>query len=212
MGKRREPRKPVELPVRIFGTDCNGKIFSENLTTVDISQNGAKLQGLKARVKVDEIVGVTCGKNKVHFRVKWAGGPGTPDEGEVGLLNLSPEKPFWDVALPHAEVDNFQTTAANERRKSVRVKCSISVELRAAGQPVGWGQASDLSQGGCFVEMHIPLKIESKLEVVLWVDGSKLRLNGEVVSASPGFGIGVRFTNVSPQSQQLLQSHIQSLA
>ena len=213
MGKRREPRKPVELAVRIFGTDSNGKIFSENLTTVDISQNGAKVQGLKAKVKVDEIVGATCGKNRAHFRVKWAGGAGTPAEGQIGLLNLNPEKPFWDALLPHGVADNFQpTAAANERRKSVRVKCSISVELHPPGQPVIWGKASDLSQGGCFVEMPIPLKAESKFEIVLWLDGSKLRLSGEVVSASPGFGIGVRFTKVSAQGQEFLQRHLQSLA
>jgi len=35
MGKRREPRTPIELPVRIFGTDDSGKIFSENVTTMD---------------------------------------------------------------------------------------------------------------------------------------------------------------------------------
>jgi len=43
MGKRREPRKPEEVPVRIFGTDRAGKIFSENVSTLDISQNGARL-------------------------------------------------------------------------------------------------------------------------------------------------------------------------
>jgi hypothetical protein len=73
MGKRREPRKPVELPVRIFGTDASGKIFSENVTTLDVSQRGARLGGVRAQIKVDEIIGVTHGKNKVHFRVKWAG-------------------------------------------------------------------------------------------------------------------------------------------
>ena len=198
--------------MRLFGTDYNGKIFSENLTTVDISQHGAKIQGLRAKVKVDEIVGATCGKNKVHFRVKWAGGAGTPAEGQVGLLNLSPEKPFWDALLPHGVADNFQPTAANERRKWVRVKCSISVEIHPMGQAVIWGKASDLSQGGCFVEMPIPLKKESKFEIVLWLDGSKLRLHAEVVSASPGFGIGVRFTDVSAQGQEFLQRHLQSLA
>jgi hypothetical protein len=84
MGKRREPRKPVELPVRIFGTDGDGKIFSENLTTVDVSRNGAKLKGLKAQVKVDEIVGITCGKNKVHFRVKWRGLREPPPRAKSG--------------------------------------------------------------------------------------------------------------------------------
>src|SRR5436309_10398517 len=96
MGKRREPRKPVEVPVRIFGTDSGGRIFSDNATTVDVSQNGGKLGGVKAHLKVDEIIGVTYGKNKVHFRVRWAGEAGSPQEGRVGLLNLTPEKPLWD--------------------------------------------------------------------------------------------------------------------
>ena len=204
MGKRREPRKLVELPVRIFGTDRDGKIFSENLTTMDVSQNGARVKGLKAQVKVDEIVGVSCGKNKVHFRVKWTGA------GQVGLLNLSPEKAFWEVPLPQSVADNFLSSAKNDRRKSVRVKCEISVEVRAAAQPVIWGKASDLSWGGCFVEMPIPLKAESKFEIVLWLEGSKLRLNGEAASSSPGFGIGVRFTNVSPQAQEALQKYVQA--
>ena len=211
MGKRREPRNPVEVPVRIFGTDRDGKIFSENVTTIDVSQNGAKLGGVKARLKVDEIIGITYGRNKVHFRVKWAGGLGTPAEGQIGVLNLSPDKPLWDFPLPHAVMDNFRPSALKERRQSVRVKCSVSVELHFAGQVI-WGKASDLSEGGCFVEMPIPLKPESKFEIVLWLGGAKLRLQGVVVSASPGFGIGVRFSNVSAQDQEFLQRHIQALA
>ena len=78
MGKRREPRKLVEAGVRIFGTDRDGEIFSENVTTLDVSQNGARLAGVKSQLKVDEIVGITYGRNKVHFRVKWVGGPVLP--------------------------------------------------------------------------------------------------------------------------------------
>jgi len=197
--------------VRIFGTDRDGKIFSENLTTLDVSQNGARLRGVKAQLKVDEIIGVTYRSNKVHFRVKWAGGPGTPAEGQTGVLNLSPDKPFWDFPLPHGVMDNFHSAIANDRRKSVRVKCSISVELHSAGQVI-WGRTSDLSQGGCFVEMAIPLKAATKFEIVLWLGQSKLRLQAVVASASPGFGIGVCFSNVSPQDQEFLQGHIQALA
>ncbi|PYV59269.1 MAG: hypothetical protein DMG98_05965 [Acidobacteria bacterium] len=43
------------------------------------------------------------------------------------------------------------------------MKCSISVELHCDGQPVIWGKASDLSVGGCFVEMPIPLPVETGL-------------------------------------------------
>src|SRR5438128_11914277 len=108
MGKRREPRKPVALPVRIFGTDRGGRIFSENVIAADVSQNGAKLTGVRAALKSDEIIGLTYGKNRVHFRVKWAGEPGSPREGEIGLLNLTPEKPFWDFPLPSGVMDDFR--------------------------------------------------------------------------------------------------------
>lgn len=82
MGKRREPRKAIEVSVRIFGTDSAGKVFSEVATTIDVSQSGAKLGGVRAKLKIDEIVGLTSGKNKVHFKVKWTGVPGTPSEGQ----------------------------------------------------------------------------------------------------------------------------------
>ncbi len=211
MGKRREPRMPIELPLRIFGTDAGGKIFSENVTTMDVSQNGAGLRGIRARIQLDEIVGVMHGSNKVHFRVKWVGEPGTPKQGQVGLLNLTPEKPFWGLTLPSRASDNFQL-AGKERRKSVRVKCSISVELHPAGQPVIRARASDLSVGGCFVEIPIPLKVNTSLEIALWLGETKLRLNGEVASTAPGFGSGMRFVNTSQQDQELLEQHITSIA
>ncbi len=211
MGKRREPRKPIEVPVRIFGTDSGGKIFSENVATLDVSQSGAKLGGVRAHVKVEEIIGVAYRTSKVHFRVKWAGEPGSPPDGQIGLLNLTPEQPFWDFPLPSGATDNF-SFADKDRRQSVRVQCSISAELHPLGQPVIWGKVSDLSQGGCFVEMPIPLPVHAKFEIALWLGETKLRLKGEVDSTSLGFGMGVRFTNLSPANHELLRRHVQTIA
>jgi hypothetical protein len=212
MGKRREPRTPLEIGARIFGTDCEGKVFSESVTSVDLSLHGAKLKGVKARLAIDELVGVACGRNKGNFRVKWAGQPGTPSEGQVGLMNLNPERQLWDVPLLRGQMDNFQFSDGGDRRRWERVKCSISVELHPKGQTVIWGLASDLSLGGCFVEMQIPLKAECELEIVLWLEGYKLRLAGSVASSSPGFGIGVRFADVSEHDLKLLQEHVQRFA
>ena len=211
MGKRREPRKVVQVPVRIFGTDAHGKIFSENVTALDVSQSGARLGGVRSQIKLDEIVGLTYGKSKVHFRMKWAARAGSPREGQIGLLNLSPEKPFWDFPLPHGiAVDNFRS--AVERRRSPRMKCSVSVELHPPGQTVIWGKGSDLSVGGCFVEMPIPLPVETGFAMALWLGETKLRLHGQVASTSPGFGIGVRFTDVSPETQEFLRRHMEGIA
>ena len=51
----------------------------------------------------------------------------------------------------------------SERRKYPRLKCVNSIELRAHGDeaPI-WGKATDLSLGGCFIEMPIPLKEAAK--------------------------------------------------
>jgi PilZ domain len=212
LGKRREPRKPVQVKVRIFGTDAEGRIFSENVTTLDVSNSGVRLSAVRAKLKIDEIIGLTCGTNKIHFRVKRIGAPGTPTEGCVGLVNLTPERPLWDFPLPHAVMDNFRAESLGDRRHSPRVKCAVSVELRSEGEPTMWGKASDLSLGGCFVEMPIPLKEGSNFEISLWLSGTKLKLQACVASSAPGFGIGVRFLEVPPQDQELLSRFLQTVA
>lgn len=208
MGKRREPRKTVQVPVRIFGTDVDGKIFSEKVTTATVSNNGVRLDGVRARLNIDEIVGLTYGNNKVHFRVKWVGVPGTPTEGALGLVNLTPERPMWDFPLPHPVFDNFREDSRGDRRSSPRVKCAVSVELKAEGEPTMWGKATDLSTGGCFVEMPIPLQQDARFEIVLWISGTKLKVQAAVASSAPGYGIGIRFIDLSQLDKELLRSFI----
>jgi len=70
MGKRNEPRKEIQVPVRIFGTDSTGAVFSQKAVTVNISRNGVELAGVEPQLARDEIIGLTYGTNRVHFRVK----------------------------------------------------------------------------------------------------------------------------------------------
>jgi hypothetical protein len=211
LGKRREPRKTVEVPVRIFGTDSDGKIFSENVHTLDVSHGGVLLAGVRAKLNIDEIIGLTYRAHKVHFRVKRLGSQGLPTGTCVGLVNLTPERPLWDFPLPEAAMDNFRPESLGDRRKSPRVRCHVSVELRAAGEPTMWGKASDLSIGGCFVEMLIPLKEGCNFEISLWLAETKVKLQASVASTAPGFGIGVRFVDVPPQDKTLLSSFLQTV-
>ena len=212
MGTSTEPRKPVEVPVRVFGTDCDGKPFSENLTTVDVSLHGAKLRGLRARVLVDEIIGLTYSKSKGHFRVKWIGTPGTVTEGVMGLINLNPGKPLWDFPVSELEAETADIQPSGERRRYPRVKCSVSVELRIPAQAAIWAKASDLSQGGAFIEMAIPLHNGINFDIALWLGEAKLHLQGQVVSMQPGFGNGVRFVGVTPEHETHLRRFIETIA
>jgi c-di-GMP-binding flagellar brake protein YcgR len=212
MGQRREPRTEVKLPVRIFGTDANGQVFSETVFTVDISHTGAKLSGVQAQVKPDEIIGIAHGKNKSRFCVRWVGRSGTPLAGQIGVANISPEKYIWDTALPSTGFDTYKSESGSDRRRAARMKCVNSIQLHPEGNaaPV-WGKAIDLSTGGCFVEMSIPLERGTKVKIGLWLSEKKLLLNGRVVNTRPGFGVGVQFLQVTPQDAEQLQLFLKSI-
>jgi hypothetical protein len=214
MGQRREPRTQVQLPVRIFGTDQEGRPFSENVVTVDVSREGVRLHGVQAQIKVGETVGLTHGSNKGRFCVKWIGQAGSPSHGHMGLQNLAPQKPLWDMALPAAGTDSFGGKGkAAERRAHPRLKSTNSLELHPDGEaaPI-WGKAVDLSLGGCFVEMPIPLKMGTTLKVALWVQDTKVWVSGKVVNSRPGFGIGIQFTAIKPEDTERLRSFLQSIS
>jgi PilZ domain len=211
MGKRREPRKEIKVLVRIFGTDSEGQIFSEKVFTVNVSQHGLELEGVQAQPKVDEVVGVTYGVVKTHFRVKWLGQRGTASAGRMGLLNLSPEKSFWDFPLPPPAFD-ASIRDARDRRTHVRVKTTNSAEVYPAGATVPMRtRTADLSMGGCFLEMPNPLPKGTQIRIALWVKDFKLWANAEVVTSTPGFGIGVKFVEVTEQDRNQLKQFLDSL-
>ncbi len=147
MGRRREPRKDIQVPVRIFGTDSSGQVFSVKAVTVNISLQGVELSGVEPRLAINEIIGLSYGQNRVHCRVKWLGQPGTPKAGCVGLLNTSPEKPLWDFPLPSPIPDSHQPQIA-QQRKHPRMKCSNSVEIHTQDAASFRAKTSDLSVGG----------------------------------------------------------------
>jgi hypothetical protein len=211
MGKRREPRKDIKVPVRIFGTDSGGQIFSEKVFTTNVSQHGAEVTGVQAQPNVDEIVGVTYGVAKVHFRVKWVGQPGSPKAGHLGLLNLSPEKTLWDFPLPSPAFDS-SVRDAHDRRASPRLKCTNSAEVYRTGEnaPIR-SRTADISLGGCFLEMPNPLPKGTQIRLALWVKEFKLWTGAEVITSTPGFGIGVKFTEMTEQDRNQLKQFLEGM-
>jgi hypothetical protein len=213
VGKRREPRVDKAVPVRIFGTDTNGQIFSEKLMTLNVSRHGAELGGVQAQLKMGEIIGLTYGTNKVHFRVMWVGSPGSPKHGRIGLLNLSPEKSLWDFALPGPGTDGTGPVARDphDRRAHPRFKTVNSVEVHPEGQaaPIR-ARTADLSIGGSFIEMPNPLPKGTQIKIGIWVNDTKLWATGRVVTSTPGFGIGVQFLEISEQDKSQLLRFLES--
>jgi hypothetical protein len=212
MGSRSEPRKQLEVPVRIFGTDARGQMFSEKVSTVDISRCGAQLAGVHAELRLEEIIGLTYANNKVNFRVKWVGAASSSMAGRVGLLNTALDKPLWDFPLPITDaVDVFQPGSV-ERRKAVRFRCQNSVEVHVAQGASFWGTVADLSLGGCYVEMPLPLQPGTTLKVGIWFGQSKAWAEAQVAHRTPGLGVGLKFTQISAEDLDQVRRFLESLA
>ncbi len=57
IGQRRSPRRALELPIRVFGTDFQGRDFVEDAATLVVSRHGAKIRLNLPSVKVCTVIG-----------------------------------------------------------------------------------------------------------------------------------------------------------
>jgi hypothetical protein len=210
MATRRQIRKEVMLSVRIYGTDANGRPFSDCVSTVNVSLEGAMIEGMNRPIKAGEVIGLSYGKNKARFRVQWVGQPGTVQQGRMGIQNVVAGTCVWDVPLPKSDTDERGRTLAAPRPQP-RMKCSTSAELRPLGEAPLWSKIGDISEGGCFVEMMIPLKPGTRLKISLWLKNDKVAAEGVVANSRPGFGVGIRFTEMSPPDVERLREFAKSL-
>src|SRR5208283_2731371 len=90
--------------------------------------------------------------------------------------------------------DSSQLSNAGNRRGEQRFACKLGAEVYSLGTSVPNRCAlSDISEGGCYVEMPTPLSGQSGVEIVVRTADTKLRIRGQVLATHPGFGMGVRF-------------------
>ena len=211
MGRRREPRAQMQVPVRIFGTDCSGQVFSANAVTVNVSRQGAELSGVQTSLKIDDTIGLSLGNKRGRFRVKWIGEAGTPTAGHMGLVTLTPEVVLWDVSLPPAAPDNFQPRMVDQR-KHARFKCCNPIELQTRDGASFRATTADLSVGGCYVEMAMPMQQGAKLKAGLWIGEAKCSVDCQVAYTAPGLGIGLRFIRISEPDLERIRQFLGTLA
>lgn len=112
------------------------------------------------------------------------------------------------IALPQPAGSPAQA----ERREYHRYTVAVPVELRPASSnaPIRL-QTTDISQGGCYVEMTIPLPVGTELTAVLWLSERRVEVRGRVVTLHPQFGNGISFTQFSQDGEQRLQAFLDSL-
>ena len=232
MVKRTEPRLTQEAAVRIFGMDAQGHPIHLAATTMDISKSGARLKGIRCWDFPGEIIGVRHGMEKARFRIVWVGPPGTPVDGQIGLLCVEVGRYIWGVMPPTADgkpeplglVSGPRPSFANlgmqvqaggypdRRRKDQRFTAGGGVNIREVGSGVPqWSMLHDISAGGCYVETTCPLLPLSRVELTIQVGDLRIETKGSVTVKHPLVGMGIKFTEMSPLNRDRLAHLMQSL-
>jgi c-di-GMP-binding flagellar brake protein YcgR len=87
----------------------------------------------------------------------------------------------------------FVSNAGN-RRGELRFACKLGAEVYRLGTSVPHRcTLSDISEGGCYVEMPTPLSGQSGVEILVRTVDTRFKITGQVLATHPGFGMGVRF-------------------
>jgi len=109
-----------------------------------------------------------------------------------------------EVATPGGA--SATTVDPNNRRAQTRYSCRIGAEVYRTGTSVpNHCCLTDLSAGGCYLEVSLPFPQGSSVEIVVRTYDLKLRLRGVVQASHPGYGMGLAFELKTKEEQANLK-------
>jgi PilZ domain-containing protein len=221
MGRRDRERVPAIVPVRIWGTNREGKPFSEHVCTVNISGAGARLGGVRTPLSNGETLGLQYRNRQARFRIVWVVDSNASWGIEMGLLCLQLEKNIWQTDLPEAAPDPYKVPEVNvlkcvsrhrDRRSQTRFPISGGVFVGGVRGSAGFGaKLGDISLTGCYVETDNPLETGRPLTLSVKIGNSEIRAAGVVRVAYAGVAMGIEFTYLNPADQRTLNELISQL-
>jgi DNA-binding response OmpR family regulator len=224
---RREKRRHRRAPVHTSATISYPEVESAPATLVDLSEEGLSIQ-CERRLPA---------KSKIYFRftlpgqMKWIQLSGDTmwqdSTGRAGirfvdvpqtarrLLSewLGSRAALQDanvtVELP-VTVPGRLANSPPDRRVQSRHACQLGAEVYRSGANVPhWCNLTDISTGGCYVEIPLPFPAGTQVEMVVRTHNFKFRSRGTVQTVNPGFGMGVAFAPHTPEQRNQVKELIQ---
>src|SRR5436305_5744733 len=98
MPERIEKRLVIALPIRVYGMGSDSKPFNQEDRTLDITREGARIDGLP-HITAGETIGVQYGDARARYKVIWVGEPGGNKEGQIGVQVVEPGPSVWHKVL-----------------------------------------------------------------------------------------------------------------
>jgi hypothetical protein len=232
VGNRSEQRISVNLPVKVQGADRDGNPFVETARIVGISRSGARLEGITCLPDPGGRVEIFYQNEKAWFLVSWVGQVGTVEAGQAGLRCLESGKFIWGVPFPDEKPDTYRPPrgklkepganplrtgssgyGGKERRRHARHFIRGQAQMTIDGSDVPLpGILTELSQGGCYIEMMSPLPVGTKVNLELSAANYTGRMGALVRTTQPGMGMGMAFTELTEGEERNLRGILQRVA
>lgn len=217
MPKEPEPRVDVNLPIRVFGLDAEGRPFSQNAHARNISLHGAKVAWLEKQLKPGDVVGVQFGEQKARCKVIWVVEAGPVQKIEAGVKMVEGQRCPWqnEIEKPQSVTpDPRSAPASDDKRKFVRQRVPFPIEIRdeQGGGAAMKTNAADVNGSGCYVETMIPLSVGTVLTITFWLGSEQVATPAVVRTCDGGVGMGIEFTGLDLATQQRLQRQAEAMA
>ena len=101
-----------------------------------------------------------------------------------------------------AATSTVTATEADNRRQQTRYSCRLGAEVYRTGTSVpNHCCLTDLSSGGCYLEVALPFPKGAEVEILVRTYEMKLRLRGTVLTSHPGYGMGIGFELKTKEEQ-----------
>ena len=226
MAQYLEPRVDISLDVKVWGMDVYGKPFVQHARTVNASSVGARLIGIDC-VREGEVISLQHENQKARCRVVWVGRDAAKSR-QIGIQVVEPDKKLFGAKLRAPVIQTTQSASSfagfagaapaaqqarrpmpeptGTRRAQQRFHCTGGVEMRRSETaPPVFGNLSDLSLTGCYVETVSTLPVGSEILFMLRVRDSIVRGRAQVKTSNHAVGLGLVFTQLGREDQSKLE-------
>ena len=99
-----------------------------------------------------------------------------------------------------------------DRRHHPRYTVQVQIEIRQEGSDVPMRlETTDLSRGGCYIQLMMALPLGARVQATLWLRGSPVVVQARVVTRHPQFGNGIMFLDFEGEGEQILTRYLQTI-
>jgi PilZ domain len=106
------------------------------------------------------------------------------------------------------EKDFGEAVSPSERRISTRKKLIIDVRF-SGGDGTAIANTRDIGIGGLYMTTTAHLNTGTPIMMTMTLSGRSMELNGVVAYSDPGYGVGVRFHDLSPDDLVTLKNELE---